>query len=40
MNLLDGLARTDIDPAMLAKVRTLVEQQQAQLLPFADSTPA
>src|SRR5690606_28378355 len=31
MNLLDELARTDIDPAMLAKVRALVEQQQAQL---------
>ncbi|BDT60722.1 hypothetical protein MasN3_42160 [Massilia varians] len=31
MNLLDELARTDIDPAMLAKVRALVEQQQVQL---------
>lgn len=37
MNLLDELARTAIDPAMLAKVRALVEQpttlaqQQAQL---------
>jgi transposase len=31
MNLLDELARTDIDPAMLARVRALVEQQQAQL---------
>lgn len=31
MNLLDELARTDIDPAMLAKVRALVGQQQAQL---------
>jgi transposase len=31
MNLLDELARTDIAPAMLAKVRALVEQQQAQL---------
>jgi transposase len=27
MNLLDELARTDIDPAMLAKVRALVEQR-------------
>jgi transposase len=31
MNLLDELARTDIDAAMLAKVRALVEQQQAQV---------
>jgi transposase len=31
MNLLDELARTDIDPAMLAQVRALFEQQQAQL---------
>ena len=31
MNLLDELARTDIDPAMLAQVRALFDQQQAQL---------
>jgi transposase len=31
MNPLDNLARTDIDPALLAKVRALVEQQQADL---------
>jgi len=31
MNLLDELARNDIDPAMLAKVRALVEQQQTTL---------
>ena len=31
MNLLDELAGTGIDPTMLAKVRALVEQQQAQL---------
>jgi hypothetical protein len=31
MNLLDELARTDIDPAMLAQVRALFEQQQAKL---------
>ena len=29
MDLLDQLARTDIDPAMLAQVRKLIEQQQA-----------
>lgn len=31
MKLLDDLARTDIDPAMLAQVRALFEQQQAKL---------
>lgn len=31
MKLLDDLARTDIDPAMLAQVRALFEQQQARL---------
>jgi transposase len=31
MDLLDKLARTNIDPAMLAQVRALVEQQQAAL---------
>jgi len=31
MNPLDDLARTDIDPALLAQVRALVEQQQADL---------
>ena len=31
MNLLDDLARTDIDPAMLAQVRALFERQQAEL---------
>ena len=31
MNPLDDLARTDIDPALLAQVRTLVERQQAEL---------
>lgn len=31
MDLLNELARTDIDPAMLAQVRTLFAQQQAQL---------
>jgi transposase len=31
MNLLDDLARANIDPAMLAQVRALVEQQQAAL---------
>jgi transposase len=31
MDLLNELARTDIDPAMLAQVRALVERQQAQL---------
>lgn len=31
MSLLDELARTDIDPAMLAQVRALFDQQQAQL---------
>lgn len=31
MNLLDDLARTDIDPAMLAQVRALFAQQQAKL---------
>lgn len=32
MDLLDELARIDIDPAMLAQVRALVEQQQATLM--------
>ncbi|MYM37693.1 IS66 family transposase [Duganella sp. FT94W] len=32
MNPLDDLARTDIDPALLAQVRALVEQQQADLV--------
>ena len=31
MNPLDDLARTDIDPALLAQVRALVEKQQADL---------
>src|SRR5476649_405585 len=31
MNPLDNLARTDIDPVLLAQVRALVEQQQADL---------
>lgn len=31
MKLLDDLARTDIDPTMLAQVRALFEQQQAKL---------
>lgn len=31
MNPLDDLARTDIDPALLAQVRALVERQQADL---------
>lgn len=31
MDLLNELARTDIDPALLAQVRVLVEQQQADL---------
>lgn len=31
MNPLDDLARTDIDPALLAQVRALIEQQQADL---------
>src|SRR5471032_2629153 len=31
MNPLDDLARTDIDPALLAHVRALVERQQADL---------
>lgn len=31
MNLLDELARTDIDPAMLAQIRALFDKQQAQL---------
>jgi len=32
MNLLDQLAQTDIDPAMLAQVRALFDQQQASLV--------
>lgn len=31
MDLLSELARTDIDPALLAQVRTLLEQQQGKL---------
>jgi hypothetical protein len=31
MNLLDQLAQIDIDPAMLAQVRALFDQQQAHL---------
>jgi transposase len=31
MNPLDDLARTNIDPALLAQVRALVEQQQTDL---------
>jgi transposase len=31
MNVLDELARTDIDPVMLAQVRALFAQQQAKL---------
>lgn len=31
MELLDQLARTNIDPAMLAQVRALIEQQQAKI---------
>lgn len=31
IDLLNGIALTDIDPAILAQVRALVEQQQAKL---------
>jgi transposase len=36
MNLLDELARTDIDPALLAQVQALIEQQQAKVMEADD----
>lgn len=40
MKLLDDLARTDIDPAMLAQLRALFEQQQAALAEKDFNIPA
>lgn len=36
VNLLDELARTDIDPALLAQVHALIEQQQAKVVEADD----